>query len=75
MVELPEDDADTVDAMLNFLYRHNYDEKKYTKDRYLFNVKVHDLAEKYLIPSLKRLAGCGFHGTLDQWVVGWQSLR
>jgi speckle-type POZ protein len=61
VIELKEDDARVVEAMLHFFYRFDYDSSgdgsRGWASPMLFNSRVYGIAEKYDIPALKFLAG------------------
>jgi hypothetical protein len=59
LIELKEDDADTVGAMLQFMYTFEYDSGANDQERIspmLFNGRVYSIAEKYDALTLKQSA-------------------
>lgn len=56
MIELQEDDVRVVEAMLDFMYRFDYDCSGNALERVspmLFDVSVYSIADKYDIPALR----------------------
>ncbi|KAH0541720.1 hypothetical protein FGG08_003812 [Glutinoglossum americanum] len=59
VIELKEDDASVVKAMLHFLYRFDYDGSGNDQGRVspmFFNSRVYSIADKYDVPALRLLA-------------------
>jgi speckle-type POZ protein len=55
-MELKEDEASVVEAMLRFMYQFDYDSSGSDQARVsplIFNVKVYSIADKYDVPALK----------------------
>ncbi|KAI9776086.1 MAG: hypothetical protein M1839_000599 [Geoglossum umbratile] len=59
VIDLKEDDARVIEAMLHFFYRFNYDDSGDDQgpvSPMLFNTRVYGVADKYDVSSLKTLA-------------------
>lgn len=55
-ITLEEDDPQVVDAMLHWFYEFDYATSQDPEQALILNLRVYAAAEKYLLPSLKRLA-------------------
>ena len=59
MIELKEDEASVVEAMLNFMYNFNYDASGSDQapvSPMTFSARVYSIADKYHVPALKSQA-------------------